>query len=131
MSAGGNDLIDAINSKSKYLVNDRPISILKANKNGTTASDFVDMAELGLFLEHMKSCFQELISMRDNSKNKDVPILAHTYDFPTPNDAPATYPLAQPRGPWLHKALKAKNILPKYWDGISDLLFKEFSNFFC
>lgn len=112
LSAGGNDIIDAALE---------PTGILKACASPASFSDFIDNEAIDLLEAHLKEYFSYLVSLRDTSEivaNRTIPIYYHTYGYPTPRNAPASFGL----GPWLHKAFRQKSIPETYWNGLSDAL---------
>jgi lysophospholipase L1-like esterase len=126
LSAGGNDLIDALTEKEKYMVNGRVLSILQTQKKPTSFKSFINEPDLGFLKDHIVSCYMKFNEFKQKSRNIHTPVLLHTYDYPTPNKAPAEC-LGFNAGPWLFTALNAKYIDQKYWYEISDFLFYELS----
>ena len=117
LSAGGNDIIEAALS---------PAGILQACANPTSAKDFIDSNAMRMLKNHLKDYFQYLVSLRDTSEivaNRTIPILFHTYGYPTPRNAPASV-----SGPWLYKAFKQMNIPNKYWNDLSDALMNDLAD---
>jgi lysophospholipase L1-like esterase len=130
LSAGGNDLIDALSELGHYKVADRTLSIIKSNPLGTQYKHFINEEDLTLLLETIFSSYSNMAEYIKTTVNKHTPIVLHTYDYPTPNDAPAITIIGT-RGPWLYRALckkTGKNVPEKYWKEISDYCFDRLSD---
>jgi hypothetical protein len=111
LSGGGNDLID---NAATILVNTNPAS--------SAAADYINAAALDQVLQRVQAAYRAIVAMRDDreSVNRDVPIYVHTYDYPTPRNAPARFLGAGIQGPWLFRALSDKGIPPAMWQQVSD-----------
>jgi hypothetical protein len=92
LSGGGNDLID----KAHTLIMDK---LERGNKIINTPQDYCKTSEVDHFLNNISHHFKRLANMRGNH---DIPIIMHTYDYPTPRNAPAKF-LGFNLGPWLYK----------------------------
>lgn len=123
LSAGGNDLIDALTEKGKYVVSGQALSILKNNTSPDDFKSFIDDAALSLLKLHLLDAYQRFYHYKTQTVNQYTPVLIHTYDYPTPNSAKARCILRL--GPWLHAAFKHKRIPETYWYEISDHLFQK------
>lgn len=124
LSAGGNDLIDALSELGHYKIADRTLSIIQRNPNGTNYKDFINEEDLTLLLETVFSSYYHISEYVKTTANRNTPIVLHTYDYPTPNDAPAKF--LGTKGPWLYRALcekTGKNVPEKYWNDISNYCF--------
>ncbi|MBC7601544.1 MAG: hypothetical protein H7255_02655 [Ramlibacter sp.] len=129
LSGGGNDMIDAMQSTdpspAKRL-------LLCSNEWGPSvagAMRYISDVGWSTFESHLEAVFTQFIAARDRSgsKNRDVPVVFHTYDRPTPRDAGAGLGF----GPWLFKALTAFVIPPADWEGVSQELFKRLLVMLC
>jgi len=111
MSAGGNDLIEALPD----LVRNRIIS--------QRASDYVDPVALHALEQRIIAGYSRIVSFRDRagSPNRGVPIFAHTYDYAVPSRAPARiYDLVPVDGPWLSPRMS--DVPPQVWPALSKYL---------
>ena len=109
LSGGGNDLID------------RAGLILRP---GATADECINQTELGKCMREIAAGYRALAEIRDasNSPNAGVTMIAHTYDYPTPRNAPALFFGSKVRGPWLFGAFVEKEIPEALWIPVSDRL---------
>lgn len=97
LSGGGNDVIDAA------------ADIIRPRPGSTQPEDHIDHAVLAAKLAEIQDSYARIVALRDSAKSQSQgkPILVHTYDYPTPRDAPATFVGAIPvLGPWLYPAFK-------------------------
>lgn len=122
LSAGGNDLIDALIEKGNYEFNSETLSIIKSNSDGSSFKDFINYGDLDLFRKSILNNFKEFQAIKDATINKSTPVIIHTYDFPTPRNAPATVFYVN-TGPWLYKALTYKRVDKRFWVEIADEIF--------
>ncbi len=118
LSGGGNDLIDAL----PYVI--RPCD--SAAPPASAAACFDSNALDTLFDQYVLPNYRQIINHRNagSALNRTTPVIIHTYDYPTPRDAPATFMnLLQPVGPWLWKALRNAHVPPAFDQAISDHVF--------
>jgi len=104
LSGGGNDVIDA----AKTFI--RPD---KAPAQSTNPQDYIDQPVLQKVLDQIHQGYIEIVRLRDSndSKSQGAPIIVHTYDYPTPRDAPASFVGAIPvLGPWLFPIFKGSGL---------------------
>jgi lysophospholipase L1-like esterase len=103
MSGGGNDLIAAF----PFLL------------RGDLTPDRIDPARPGDVIDHdalakldhyLLESYTGFVNVRDqpDSPNRDVPIFIHTYDYPTPNDAPTRILGARVGSAWLYPRLNGR-----------------------
>jgi lysophospholipase L1-like esterase len=133
LSAGGNDLIDAVPHLLRQGVD-------YAAADPAHPQDIVDAAALAKFDDFLKRNLTALVQfVRDQpSPNRDAPIFIHTYDYPTPNDARATL-FGRPVGSaWLYPRLVAAGVPTAFWqplmrhlvdhlaDGLQSLVLPDF-----
>lgn len=111
VSGGGNDLIDGLD---RVLVA-RPAA-------GAPSAACIDEAGLEAVLEDIAAGYRKLVRARDEHLGPEVPIIIHTYDYPTPRPSPARFFSVGLAGPWLYEALKATQIPPAQWPEVSDLI---------
>lgn len=118
LSAGGNDLIDKadtlILTKSK-----------RDNIQINNISDYCDNLAVSYFLDDIEEQFRRLANIRGN---QDIPIIVHTYDYPTPRNSPARFYGIGRLGPWLYKTMTAAEIPQNNWIELSDYLFDALAN---
>lgn len=109
LSGGGNDLIGSASR------------ILRA---GGTPEKCIDRGELRTCMAEVADAYRVLASLRDetDSPNAGCPMIAHTYDYPTPRDSPALFFGNRVSGPWLYDDFVAKGIAKELWIPVSDLL---------
>ncbi len=119
LSAGGNDLIDAALAAP---------GILAAPATPSThADDYIDTEGYAKFEAYLRRNFEALVTLRDDavSPNRGIPIILHTYDFPTPRPAPARLAgTVGALGPWLYTAFTEHNVPPELWQALADALLK-------
>jgi len=118
LSAGGNDLID----KASLLV--LPKSVWK-NKSINSPKDYCNLGEIKYFLDNLTHHFIRLAKARGN---KNIPIVTHTYDYPTPRNAPAKFFGVGLLGPWLIEVFKRAEVPKKDWRNVSDYLFNRLAD---
>ena len=97
MSAGGNDLIDAL------------AQLIRGGVNSNRASDYVDHDALHALEQAIIASYSRIVRFRDraSSPNREVPIFVHTYDYAMPSCAPArSYDLIPVDGPWLSPRMR-------------------------
>ena len=116
LSGGGNDLISVAGAL-----------LPKRSVTSTSASDYVDPAALQKLVGDIQQAYKNIVDVRDEagSPNSGVPIVAHTYDYPTPRDSPARFLGVGVKGPWLQPALTAAEIPTAMWQPISDYLLDQ------
>jgi hypothetical protein len=110
LSAGGNDLIDAIGAVGAGLVQDRRL-LLTSQEWGppeSGAARYISEPGWKTFESYIETCLTKFVSMRDRagSQSKGVPIFLHGYAMPTPRNSGA----GLGAGPWLLPALVAYGI---------------------
>lgn len=124
LSAGGNDLIDAISvpaiSVSKVPAAPHERLLLTSTEwGGPLASDnkYISAGGWANFANHLALQFKALDFVRSKSQfNTTTPIFIHTYDYVTPRASPAGPGL----GPWLLPALKGYQIPETDWNAVAD-----------
>ena len=118
LSAGGNDLID----KAHTLILSEPD---RQNITINDVSDYCDRSALDHFLHNIDSHYRRLAKVRGN---QDIPIVIHTYDYPTPRNSPAYFFGVARFGPWLYKVMIDAKIPKKDWVILSDYLFDKLAD---
>ncbi len=117
LSGGGNDLISAFPHLLRKQV--RPADI-----DPTRPERLVDEDAIAQLEHYLTESYTGFVNMRDRpgSPNAGVPMFAHTYDYPTPNDAPSLAPFGiRLGGPWLYPLLKDR--LPsEVWQPLTNYL---------
>ncbi|MFN0318358.1 MAG: hypothetical protein ACKVQA_25315 [Burkholderiales bacterium] len=108
LSGGGNDLID------------QAPDILRS---GNTVAACINQTQLRQCMSSIAGAYRALAAIRDQStKNAQCPMIVHTYDFPTPRNAPALFFGHKIVGPWLYDDFVAKAIPEALWNPITDQL---------
>jgi lysophospholipase L1-like esterase len=122
LSGGGNDLIDAASS----------LIVPPAAGGGADPRSCVDATRLALLVADVQAGYRHIAALRAASErpaNRNVPIVTHIYDFPTPRDSPAKFVGIPVRGPWLYRALERAGIAdPALRQGICDYLLTALGN---
>lgn len=118
LSGGGNDLID----KADEIILDMD---QRAGKRAENASDYCDDILLSNLISEVQEGYRRLVSIRDRGVDTVMgsPVIAHTYDYPTPRNSPARFFGIGLRGPWLYKALIKAQVPEEDWKMLSDYLF--------
>ena len=102
LSGGGNDLID------------RAADLIRATPRGAgrKAADYVDTEQLAAFSDDVRAAYTRIVALRDaaTSPNRGKPIIVHTYDYPTPRPAPATFLIVPFTRPWMHPVFEARKV---------------------
>ena len=127
LSAGGNDLIDALTEDLKYVVEDKTLSIIQSSKNANSFKSYINEEDLNLLIDFVLSKYKALFTFIQKTKNKEVPIIIHTYDYPTPRDAPAEIFVLK-KGPWLYSAFNKKKVPVKHRVEICNYIFKRLAD---
>jgi lysophospholipase L1-like esterase len=114
LSGGGNDLIEFAHDLIKPL----------SDVTGSNAGDFVRLERLDKVLRYIQQAYRNIVALRDGPRSTcaNKPVIAHTYDYATPRDAPAEFFKARVSGPWLFKALVDANVPENMYNPISDFL---------
>ncbi len=126
LSAGGNDLIDALTGK--YLVNGKQIEVLRKSVKSAHFMDYINTPDLEILLNYIESYYTAFSNLRDSvedNKNKNTMIIVHCYDYIVARNAPANLPLNKKVGPWAFAAFtdKAYKVPVNFWKLITDYLF--------
>jgi lysophospholipase L1-like esterase len=102
LSGGGNDLIE------------RAVDIIRATPKGSgrKAADYVDAGQLAAFTQDVQAGYRRIVALRDAdaSPNRGKPIIVHTYDYPTPRPAPATFLIVPFTRPWMHPIFEKRKV---------------------
>lgn len=129
LSGGGNDLIAAAGVLPRH-ADGSPVPpnsrlFLKSFEWGHEtlgASRYLSDAGWAIFAEHLAGQFQDVIVLRDQDQNRDVPLICHGYDYPMPRNAPASVLFGV--GPWLYPAMVAYEIPESDWLAVSTELIR-------
>jgi hypothetical protein len=119
MSGGGNDLIAAF----PHLLR---TDIDPAAVDPARPQDLVDADALAQLAHYLVESYGGFVACRDRpgSPNAGVPMIVHTYDYPTPNNAPARAFGIRISGPWIYPQLNGR--VPKEaWQPLSDFLLDQ------
>ena len=117
LSGGGNDLIDAL----PHII--RPCT--PAAPPATALECVNEDALRTLLHDFVLPNYRQIINHRAaNNLNTKTPVVIHTYDYPTPRDAPATFMGGIPAsGPWLWRALRDAQVPEPFDQTIADHVF--------
>lgn len=120
LSGGGNDLIDALNPD-----NGQPAIIApRGRKRPDVAASYVNATALKALTDDVLASYRRIVAQRDASaSNADTPIVLHTYDYPTPRNAKATFMGSPVVGPWLLPSMKRAAVPTSLYRGVSDMVF--------
>jgi lysophospholipase L1-like esterase len=124
LSAGGNDLIDALGHSGIANPAQR-LFLLPAEVMGdpADANSYISAAGWATFSAYLAANFAQVIAMRQQrALNQGIPIFLHTYHYPTIRPAPAGPGL----GPWLHTAAQSFAIPPAVWPSLTHVLYGRF-----
>jgi hypothetical protein len=114
ISGGGNDVAE----EARSLVLPAP------QGDPGQPQNHVDLPRLEGLLRGVQQDVARIVALRDSpgSLSAGVPVVLHTYDYPTPRNAPATFLFAPVRGPWLYPVLQARGMAPALQQAVSDFL---------
>jgi hypothetical protein len=110
LSAGGNDLIDAVRVPPRRadgtpVPRDRRLLLVDGEWGPATegAARYLSAEGWTVFCDYLRANFDVLVALRDapRSKSKGCPVFYHGYAVPTPRPAGAGFGF----GPWLYPAL--------------------------
>jgi hypothetical protein len=120
LSGGGNDLIDALNPG-----NGLPgIVIPRGSKPAGEANSYISATALQALVADVIDSYRHIIAMRDASDaNAATPIVLHTYDYPTPRNAKATFMSRPAAGPWLLPAMQAAAVPASLYRSVTEIVF--------
>jgi len=117
LSGGGNDLVAAL----PHLLR---AGVAVADIDPEHPERLIDSAALAQLRRYLTESYTGFVGVRDRpgSPNAGVPMFAHTYDYPTPNDAPARGPLGiRLGGPWLFPSVNG-TLPTELWEPVIDYL---------
>lgn len=120
LSAGGNDLIDALQARPTAPLAKR---LLRPQSEwvGSTVTRYVSEPGWATFTAYLEASFAHLLASRAKSKmNQATPIFWHTYDYLTPRNAGT----GAGKGPWVYKAVKVYGIPEEDWQPLTHLLLQ-------
>ncbi|MEH6457195.1 MAG: SGNH/GDSL hydrolase family protein [Cocleimonas sp.] len=118
LSAGGNDLIDKVHT---LVLN----KLERVGKTIDKPKDYCNLVAVDNFLNNIESHYRRLAAIRGVH---DIPMIVHTYDYPTPNNSPSRFFGIGLLGPWLHPAMTNAEIPKNDWIALSDYLFDRLGN---
>lgn len=115
LSGGGNDLIDMADQ----------IICSPSVGAGNHMFDYIDTIELERLKLVIQQGYLAIAKLRqDSEKNRNMPIVTHLYDYPTPRNAKARFLGVPFTGPWLYSAFKTNDVPQEFWISITDYLFE-------
>lgn len=127
LSAGGNDLIDALTGD--YRIHGQRIEILNRSVSSTDFMAYVNSASLDALLTHIAGYYQFVAEQRATlaqGLNLQTKMVAHCYDYITPRKAPARF-FGLKLGPWAYRAFTAQKyqVPEALWQDITDHIFRQ------
>jgi lysophospholipase L1-like esterase len=119
LSGGGDDLIEAFPHLLKAPCNYAAI-------DPHNCIEALDLDALARFDRFVAANFTGIVDFvrTHGGPNAHVPIFCHTYDFPTPNDAPATILGARVGSAWMYPRLVERNVPPALWGPLAEVLLR-------
>jgi lysophospholipase L1-like esterase len=123
LSAGGNDLIDAIPHLLKKQFDFGAVDPLQPQG----ALDEARLTEFDRYLADSIGGIVGFVRER-GGPNRDAPIFTHTYDYPTPNDAPATVFGVRVGSAWLYPRLVEAGVPRSHWQPLVDYLLQHLAD---
>jgi hypothetical protein len=122
LSAGGNDLIDAVQAPSSSPLH---LRLLRTQSEWGPASQggarYVSEAGMQTFATYLGANLDALFTLRDRGRAAGRPVCMHTYAIPTPGPAGAGLGI----GPWLMPALVEYGIPKEDWRNAAAALLAE------
>jgi lysophospholipase L1-like esterase len=98
LSGGGNDLIGAVKD-------------IVVSGTGSDPQNWINNAALQNTLAAVVGGYSNIVAVRSASKtNAQKPVFVHTYDYPTPRNAPAKFLWDKMFGPWFWNKYEALGI---------------------
>lgn len=130
LSAGGNDLIDALTGD--YSIHGSRIEILNPSVTSPDFMAYVNTANLDTLLTHIESYYQFVAAQRaalGNGLNQQTKMVAHCYDYITARKAPARF-FGLTLGPWAYRAFTDKRykVPEPLWQSITDYIFRQLAD---
>lgn len=120
VSAGGNDLIDALAGENGF---DRIIVPHGANPADQLGS-YIDQAALRSLCNSVYRGYVRIVECRDSSQaNAGTPLVLHTYDYPTARPAKAKALGKGVSGPWLIRALQLADVPEALWQDMTHTIY--------
>jgi len=119
LSGGGNDLIDEAGS---IIIDPEERGSLKMD----TPADYCHQSHLKALIERITRGYRRIVELRDDpdAPSSGVPIVCHTYDYPTPNNSPARFLGTGLLGPWLYRVFLNERIPKEDWIDLADYMFE-------
>lgn len=123
LSAGGNDLISAVPHLIRRGIDPNDVDPAKP-------AELVDSARLAEFDAFLVDNLTAIVGFvrEHGGPNRDAPIFTHTYDYPTPNDAPATILGARFGSAWLFPRLVEAGLPTSCWQPLTDFLLEHLAH---
>lgn len=121
ISAGGNDLIDALQARGDNVPPAQRL-LLRQNEWGPAAlgaARYLSDAGWATFSAYLRANFEALLALRDRGPSRGKPVFMHGYAVPTPRPAGAG-----PAGPWLLPAIEAYAIAEADRSALAQLLIE-------
>lgn len=121
LSGGGNDLID----EAKSIITFENLT----DENKEKPESYINQDRLTCVLGAISDAYVRIANMRDDesSLSKGVPIVTHTYAYPTPRKSPALIAGTNiwAIGPWLFPIFDGAALSDELKLGITDIMFNQ------
>ncbi len=123
LSGGGNDLIDAIPHLLKAGFDFNAL-------DAAGVAGALDPAAVATFDDYMRRSFTGVVDFvrTHGGPNASLPIFCHTYDYPTPNDAPAMFAGVRVGQSWMRPRLLEKSVPERLWVPLADHLVRHLAD---
>ncbi len=86
---------------------------------------YINLSKFNVLLNKIASNYRLLADMRGH---RDIPIVVHNYDYPTPNNSPSRFFNLGLLGPWLYTAMENAEIPNDKRVAVTDYLFEKLSD---
>ncbi|MEX3926725.1 hypothetical protein AB4Y36_22210 [Paraburkholderia sp. BR10936] len=139
LSAGGNDIIAAVNTlPTETNATKAALRLLRTPNEragvpvASDCSHYVRPDGWAALQNTLLACFAAIVQKRDGtgSQSTGVPILVHSYDYAQPRNAPATWNMPNIGfGPWLSAAFSAYDIPNADWLTLVKYLMNSWTTF--
>ena len=122
ISAGGNDLIE-------YLPELLLSATERASKTIGGPEDYLHLGNVQVMIDHIIEGYQTLVAWRDrpDSRCKNIPLIAHAYDYATPINVKAKFLFIE-KGPWFYREFTKVGIPDADFIAVADYLMDRLVN---
>ena len=120
LSGGGNDLIDAAAVDPAHPRDRRLLATRDEWGQGLAEDRFLSIAGWSTFSTYLTAVVNQMLSERDKSVNRGIPVVLHTYDLAVPRPSGAGFG----KGPWLQPALVKFGVPEAEWAAVAALMLR-------